>query len=122
MIGTFSTTASSVSDGAGRGRLNSTNGPGNDALNLTIPERVAAIIHGGTDLEPNDDAPVPLVYGDMPVGGSSDGAARDNGDANLGQVAAESVYMDLDTGDTGEDDDMSHLGDSGRPGGCTNSQ
>lgn len=51
--------------GVSRGRMNSTNGPLEDALDLTAPGRVAAVIDGGVVGDDSDGDTVPLLYGNV---------------------------------------------------------
>ena len=51
--------------GVSRGRLNSTNGPLEDALDLSAPGRVPAVINGGVVGDDSDGETVPLLYGNV---------------------------------------------------------
>ena len=62
--------------GASRGRLNSTNGPIESAIDLSAPGRVAAVINGGVVGDDSDGETVPLLYGN--VNGDADEADKDD--------------------------------------------
>ena len=91
------TTVSTASLNGSRGRLNSTNGPVNDALNLTLPGRVPNSVNGESGVDDDDNDTDVLLHGNASgaaviAGAGAQGIVEPDSDVR----AAPSMDMDTD--------------------------
>ena len=80
----LSATTLSGSPGVSRGRLNSTNGPLDENVDLTAPMRLPGIINGGQDRNDGQGPYASLLYGDEARDEVAIAGAVDMNDAHEG--------------------------------------
>ena len=85
--------------------MDSTNGPIDEAVDLTAPARIPAVINGGVIDDHSDGDAEPLLYGDV-NGDAVDGDAGDTAETanDLSSIVGERTVSDAGAMDIGSDD------------------
>ena len=101
--------------------MNSTNGPAEDAVDLTVPGRVAAIINGGTIDDMSDGVPDRLLYGNVDDGDGNNALGNEGETAgtinDLSSIVGDAPGSDtsdaghMDVGSDGGDFEAGRAGD-----------